>query len=181
MKKVRARLECQLNKCFSYRGCAVASHHLRILKEKRIAGFKHDGKLAMYSLRDQKFYHLSNTLKSLTFPSHSLPIHGILIIERRRCFAASDFVAPRLLRRDSPYRALALFWSNAFAFSSCMTASTPAQQYLIRINAAISHKLQGSDILLATNPTNSNKLQRSSFSLVPMQQIFLSCSAAASP
>ncbi|MGA1582684.1 MAG: hypothetical protein ACO4CH_05475, partial [Saprospiraceae bacterium] len=61
-----------------------------------------------------------------------------------------------------------------------MTASTPAQQYLIRINAAISHKLQGSDILLATNPTNSNKLQRSGFSLDPMQQIFLSCSAATS-
>ena len=41
---------------------AIASHHLRILKNKNVVNVTRDGKNSLYSLSDQDFYEIIKTL-----------------------------------------------------------------------------------------------------------------------
>jgi len=44
---------------------AIASHHLRILKDKKVVVAKRDGKKSYYSLCDDEFYIIVKTLEKL--------------------------------------------------------------------------------------------------------------------
>lgn len=44
---------------------AVASHHLRIMKDKGIVQVKRDGKNSVYSLTDEKYYQVLALLSSM--------------------------------------------------------------------------------------------------------------------
>lgn len=43
---------------------AIASHHLRILKDKRIVSSKREGKNSFYMLRSREFYHILQALEN---------------------------------------------------------------------------------------------------------------------
>ncbi|MEL6191434.1 MAG: metalloregulator ArsR/SmtB family transcription factor [Bacteroidota bacterium] len=44
---------------------AIASHHLRILKDKRVLSAQRDGKNTFYSLRSEEFADILSSLESL--------------------------------------------------------------------------------------------------------------------
>jgi len=44
---------------------AVASHHLRKLRDLKILKYRNDGKLAYYSLKDPRIFEILNALKQI--------------------------------------------------------------------------------------------------------------------